>query len=136
MRGVGWNYYRHHSEGMGKVMFSVLSVHIQGWRVPHLHPITLPSTGPMSFLGGGRVTTVPGPMSLPEGGVPQSQMGVPWPGQDGVPTSPQLGLDGYNPLPGLDGVAPSPGDRPAEGVLTTRRAVCLLRSRRRTFLFC
>ena len=42
-------------------------------------------------------------------------------------------MAGYPPGPGQDG-----GGYPVrttEGVLTTRRVVCLLRSRRRTFLF-
>ena len=43
------------------------------------------------------------------------------------------------PQPGQDGGVPCRGGgypvRTTEGVLTTRRAVCLLRSRRRTFLF-
>ena len=54
-----------------------------------------------------------------------TQLGTPWPGQDG----------GY---PGM-GVTPQPGMYPprnktADGVLHTLRLVCLLRSRRRTFL--
>ena len=40
----------------------------------------------------------------------------------------------YPPRPGQDGGGGYPG-RPTEGVLNTRQAVCLLRSRRRTFLF-
>ena len=51
--------------------------------------------------------------------------GTPWPGQYWVPSQFQ---------PGQDGVSPSPGDRTVEPVLATRRAVCLLRSRRRTVL--
>ena len=42
------------------------------------------------------------------------------------------------PRPGQDGGYPAGGGYPGrttEGVLNTRRAVCLLRSRRRTFLF-
>ena len=40
-------------------------------------------------------------------------------------------LDGW----GVLGVPKSPGDRAAQRVLATRRAVCLLRSRRRTLFF-
>ena len=39
------------TEGMGKVLFSQAHVCPQG-EVPHLHPVILSSTGPMSFLGG------------------------------------------------------------------------------------
>ena len=61
----------------------------------------------------------------PPGGVPMSS----YPPRGGVPMS------GYPP-----GGYPDPPwggypGRTTEGVLTTRRAVCLLRSRRRTFLF-
>ena len=52
----------------------------------------------------------------------------------GVP--PPLGLDGGYYLSRLDGVPPFPpsGDRAAERALAARRAVYLLRLRRRTFL--
>ena len=82
-----------------------------------------------------------------------SFLGVPQPGQDGGGV-PQPGQDwggtpvlGWGtPHPGQDGGIPQPGqdrrdhmmgyplDRTTEGVLATRRAVCLLHSRRRTFL--
>ena len=62
---------------------------------------------------------VPGPRGVPGSGTPPG--GVPGPPR-GVPRSGTTPLGGY------------PG-RTTEGVLTTRRAVCLLRSRRRTFLF-
>ena len=53
-------------------------------------------------------------------------------GQDGVPP-----LDGGTPSPaGQDGVPPPPqGDRTAQRVLATQGVVCLLRSRRISFLF-
>ena len=79
-----------------------------GEGVPHLHPIILQSTGPMPFLRG---TPVPGPMSIPEGGVPQSspEGEIPpsspnreYQSQDGMGTP--LGWDGGNTLSGLDGV--------------------------------
>ena len=62
--------------------------------------------------------------------VPPSRV-PPGPGQDrGVPC---WGAQaGYHSGPGQDGGYPV---RTTEGVLTTQRAVCLLRSRRRTFLF-
>ena len=68
------------------------------------------------------------------------------PGGGGVPSQVQLG-GGYPVRSGRGGdpgrVPPGPGQdgggeypvRTPEGVLTTRRAVCLLRSRRRIFLF-
>ena len=66
--------------------------------------------------GGGYPDQVP----IPDG------VGVLQTGQDG----------GLPPLPGMDGGNPQPpGGRPAERVLATRRAVCLWRSRRRSFLF-
>ena len=74
---------------------------------------------------------------VPCQGVPPARSGqdggVPW--QGGYPgrvaPSPQPGQDG---LGGTLAGGGYPG-RTTEGVLTTRRAVCLLCSRRRTFLF-
>ena len=86
-------------------------------------------------------------LSTPRGGVPQSQVlsqvsgprsfpgGYPsprWreycsPRQGGTPVPDRTGLG--NPTP------PPPPDRTTDRVLATRRAVCILRSRRRTFLF-
>ena len=69
---------------------------------------------------------------------------VPHPSWWGYPSSQETGCGapcqdwvGYPlPLSGLDEGTPCPsGDRAAESVLATRRALCLLRSRRRTFLF-
>ena len=55
---------------------------------------------------------------------------------DGYPPAPIPRLDGIPPCPWLDGVPPTPsGDWSAKRALATRRAVCLLRSRKRTFLF-
>ena len=89
-----------------------VSPHLGGGVTPS--PSLNTSTGPMSFLGG----------YLSDWfqvlGVPQSQMGVP-PARDGVP-------------PSRDGI-PLPRDRTTERVLATQQAVCLLCSRRRTFLF-
>ena len=68
----------------------------------------------------------PGPGT--PGGVPGS--GTPPGGFPGLGTPPKGGVPGSGTPPG--GVYPG---RTTEGVLTTRRAVCLLRSRRRTFLF-
>ena len=110
-----------------------LSVHRGGrggypGQVPPPPPGGVPGSGtpPGGYPGPGTPLGVPGPPT-PPGGVPRSRYppgGTPiWvPPQGGVPRSrypPPRG--GY------------PG-RTTEGVLTTRRAVCLLRSRRRTFL--
>ena len=74
------------------------------------------------------------PPARPGWGIPPARTGMvyPWPGQDGVP--PHHVRMGYPPWPDQDGVPPPPQDRAAERALATRRAVCLLRSRRRTFL--
>ena len=95
------------SEGWGKVMFSVCS-HLGGYPYPIMPWGT--------HLGGG---TLPGPAG---GGYPaRSSPGYPAGGyQVGYPPG-QVRTGGY-PV------------RTTEAVLTTRRAVCLLRSRRRTFL--
>ena len=110
------------SEGWGEVIFSVcLSVHIyggggtpSGWRWGGT-PFPGPCGGYHIQLTGG----VPRPRSrwgypLPRGypwhGVPPSRGTLPW---QGVPPT-----------------------RPAQCVLATRHLVYLLRSRRRTFLFC
>ena len=85
-----------------------------------------------SLLGGGG--TLPGgtlPGGYPVGG---TLPGVPcW----GVPCGgyPAGGYPGRVPPPARSGWGGYPV-RTTEGVVTTRRAVCLLRSRRRTFLFC
>ena len=93
------------------------------------------SSGPMSFLGGTSSpshNTSTGPMSFP--GVPQSQTG----GTQRLGTS--LARLECGCTPGLgtplarDGVL-ALQNRTAEGVVATQQAVCLLRSRRRTFLF-
>ena len=69
---------------------------------------------------GGYLTEYPTPPHPPPRGVPGPPRGT-W-------TPPGGYLTGYPPPGGYPG-------RTTEGVLTTRRAVCLLRSRRRTFLF-
>ena len=75
-------------------------------------------------------------------GAPVLGWGTPiWPGQMGSPPSGEVRM-GYPPIwPGQYGVPPArdgvpPRDRRAVGVLDTPRSVCLLRSRRRTFLCC
>ena len=127
---------------MGKVLFSQVSVcpHPEGTS-SQCHNT---STGSMSFLGGTPSpshNTSPGSRSLPWGRVvPLFQMGGGGPrtgyplATDGVPLC-QSGME--YPL-AMDGVPPSQGwgtqDRTTEGVLSKRRAVFLLRSRRRTYL--
>ena len=125
---------------MGKVMFS-LCVSVHTWGVPHPadwggHPLS------RSGLGG-----VPQPAE----GVPHSaDRGVPhsadrgYPGRgyhphSWVPPSRGTPLVGYSPGRGTPqaGVPPSrgtPPTRPAQHVLATWQAVCLLRSRKRIFL--
>ena len=81
------------------------------------------------------------PLSSPDwGGTPiQSQGGIPpsSPDRGGTPIQSQWGIMEYPPPPQQDrmGVPPPPGHTVTHRVLATRRAVCLLRSRRRTFLF-
>ena len=102
------------SEKWGTVIFSVcLSVHRRaGWGGGHI-------PGRSRFRRGGT------PGLGPDGGgaVPQ-----PCPGQDGVVPQPGPGPNVGVPR---DGVPPI---RTRKGVLATQQAVCLLRSRRRTFL--
>ena len=74
--------------------------------------------------------------SGPHGGYfSQVWMGVPQPGQErGYPGQVKRGV----PQPGMGYPCPGmgyPQDRTADGIRDTRRAVCLLHSRRRTFLF-
>ena len=57
---------------------------------------------------------------------------VGYPGQVQMGATPARSRKGGTPA--RDGV-PHPPDRTVDGVLDTRRAVCLLRSRRRTFLY-
>ena len=73
------------------------------------------------------------------GGYPsQVQTGGPQPGPDGGGGYPgQVQTGGGVPQPGPDRgvlVPPPPRYRTTDGVLDTPRSVCLLRSRRRTFL--
>ena len=106
--------------------------------VPHLHPIILPLVT-CPFWGGLPHWLVPGPFwGYPsprqvEMGYPPVRDGYP-PGQVRMREYPKIKM-GY-PLPVCQGWGTAPPlDRTTEGVLATRWAVCLLRSRRRTFLF-
>ena len=80
----------------------------------------VPGVCPQSKIGWG---TTP-PVQTWDGGYPQSKIG--W----GTPPS-KIGWGTPPPGQRLDGVPPPPS---AKRALATRRAVCLLRSRRRTFL--
>ena len=119
-------YYRTHSEGMGKVLFSQVSVckHLRG--VPH------PSWGYPSWPG------VPH-LSQPVGGTPPwpAGGGVPHLGHYGVPPArmgyPTVARMGYPPA--RMGYIPARQSIALHRKLATRGVVCLLRSRRRTFLF-
>ena len=115
------HYYRQNIGRMGKVMFSVCS---QGGGVPQgtypFHQGTYPfhqGTYPPYRSGWG----VPQGTYPPPPKVPTSPSRSGW--GEGVP-------QGTCPLP-----AKVPTPRTAYGVLDTLRSVCLLRSRRRTFLF-
>ena len=144
-------FYRPHSEGMGKAMFSQAPVR------PHL---------PRAGGGGGSGSGLPHPFPGQDGGYshPRSRWReggprVPFNQQDGIPPPPSWSGPGGTPFPGQDrgvprstfphqqdGSPPPPVQVPGkEGrgvpptetawrVLATRRAECLLRSRRRTFL--
>ena len=92
--------------------------------------------------GGGGGGTMPGPAGggVPcGGGTPPGPAGGGYPA-GGVPCQVQPGGEGY-PAGGGGGYPARGGGgggypgRTTEGVLNTRRAVCLLCSRRRTFLF-
>ena len=103
------------------------------------------SQNAMGQLGGGG--TLPGPTGRGTLARGYPGWGVPWPGGYpgwggtlaggypgwGVPWSgTPPARSGWEGVPCLGGGYPG---RTTEGVLTKRRAVCLLRSRRRTFLF-
>ena len=93
-----------------------------------------PGGGTLPGPGGG----YPGRGGTLAGGVPW--LGVPWPGGTLAEGYPGWGgtLVKYPPSQVRMGGYPAQGGYPGrttEGVLTTQRAVCLLRSRRRTFLF-
>ena len=94
---------------------------------------TPPRGVPRPPRGGTRVRYPPGgyldpPGGVPGSGTPQGVPGPPWGGYLGqVPPLGGVTRVRYPPRGGYPG-------RTTEGVLTTRRAVCLLRSRRRTFL--
>ena len=147
-RTIIGNFYRPHSEGMGKALFSQVSVcSHQGGGIPspshnisiHWSHVLSGGTPTQSWWGGGAPIWSQWRYHHPvlTGGAHRVQTGV----------SIQVRM-GYSRIgPGLDGgyphqdwmgvpLPPPPpkGDRGAEWVLGTRRAVCLLRSRRRTFL--
>ena len=120
----------------GKVMFwqvSVLpSIHLSVHRGGYPYPIMLCNISQNAMrqwgVGGTRTPPrgVPGPPPL--GGCTWTPPG------GGTQTPPGVGGGYPDPPRGVPGQVPPPAR--TEGVLTTRRAVCLLRSRRRTFLFC
>ena len=119
---------------MGKVIFSVcLSVHTWGGGYPI--QLTGGDRVPCPADGGGGI-----PHPADGGGVPHPADGgggypLPRSGWGGGVPHP---VDRGEPLPRQGSTpprgTPPPPTRPAQRVLTTRRAVCLLRSRRRTFL--
>ena len=134
-----------HIRRMGKVLFSQVSVCSRQGGIPV--PGSLPGHWSQVFSGGG--TPVPGSfpghwsqvlsggtLVLTRGtpvlpGVPQDGIGLGYPpGHEGYPcTQVRMGC----PL-ARDGVPPPP-DRTVERTLAIQWVVCLLRSRRRTFLF-
>ena len=143
--------FRPHSEGMGKVLFPQASVCSEGG-VPLLYPITPPSTGPMSFPGGGVPHPVPNegyphlvlmggtqsglvtPHQELDGGNP-IRIGWGYPHQDwmGIPPS-LLGLDRGTSHQDWMGVPPWETEQQNEYLLHSRQyATCV--QRRRTFLF-
>ena len=96
------------------------------------YPILLMGGYPIKDQDGGYLGWVPTlskigwgtpPIQTWDGGVPPSR-----PGMGGTPIQDWMG---YPPCPRLDGVFPPS----AKQALATRQAVCLLHSRRRTFLF-
>ena len=138
----------------GKVMFWHASVHPSiclstGGGYPY--PIMLCNISQNAMRWGGYLGQVPprGGTRVrypPGGGVPGSgtppggtQVRYPPRGGTRVRYPPRGGYPGQvPPRGGYSGQVPPWGGYPGrttEGVLTTRRAVCLLRSRRRTFLF-
>ena len=136
-------FYLPHSEGMGKVLFSQVWIYPQRGTPSPSHNTSIHWS---HILSGGTQCLVPCPFlrgipwnpqwgwlphRVPNSGYPsQVRMGYPqvrtgW----GAPRT-------YPFLPSQVGVgAPCMGDRAVERVLATRLAVCLLRSRRSTFLF-
>ena len=109
--------------------------HLGGGGYPY--PIMLCNISQNAMRQRGGTQTPPGGYPDPPGGYLTGYPPFP-PG--GYPDPPGGYLTGYPPSPpgGVPDRVPPPGGYPGrttEGVLTTRRAVCLLRSRRRTFLF-
>ena len=132
---IRWLYcYRPHPKDRGRYCFQFVSSHLHGG--DRGHPIPGPDKGyPILLMGeyphlrsGWGVTP-----SCWQGGTPNPRSGQ---GSTlGYPIKTEWGVP---PFPGLDGVLPpSPIWRQISIVstLATRRAVCLLRSRRKTFLF-
>ena len=135
------SFYGPNSEGKEKVLFPQVSGRSQ--RLPYLHPVILPSTDPMSFPEGFPSAWSHFPVwgllpSSPDRGYP-GKVSIGYPPL-GTPIKtgwvyPASELDGCIPWQDRMGHPPSPGDRAAERILATRRAVCLLRSHKRIFLF-
>ena len=122
----------------GNVLTSVCpsihpSVCPQGGGYPYPIMLCNISQNAMRQRQGGYPAQVPPPGGVPGSGNPPGGTWVRYPpgGVPGSGTPPGEGYPGQVPPPPPGGY---PG-RTTEGVLTTRRAVCLLRSRRRTFLF-
>ena len=152
------HYYRPHPKDGGRYCFQFVSPHLDGgggetpsnqWGIP---PSFLMGAGTPIPPNGGtpilpNVGEVP-PSSLTPWyppvrtgwGTPTIETGwryLPPSGLDGGNPQPPLALDGGTPCQNWMGYPPTPqsGDKAAKRALATRRAVCLLRSRRRTFLF-
>ena len=151
------------SEAWGKVLFSVCQFTPRpgGGGYPIWLTVGGGLSHPRSGFGGGArsqvqtgggVYPIPGlaggegtPSSGLDGGIPScwwggtpfniKMGGYPHPGLDGVPPHPRL--DGVPPTSkaGWSNPPPSSEDRSAQRALAMWRAVCLLRSRRRTFLW-
>ena len=139
-RGVGYHipgldgggYPIHLMGGTTSQVWTGGAPHPADWGVPPSQ-VWMGGT-PSSWWGGG----CPIPGLTWGGGVPPSQLtgSTPFPGlEGGTPSYPDAGVPpsqvwtGGTPLAGG-----APSTRPAQHVLATWRAVCLLRSRRRTFL--
>ena len=133
--GSGWGGVPHHRSGWreGGTPSQVQVGGTPSWvqmGVPHSADGGTPSR---IRMGGTPIQDWMGyPPSRPGmGGIP---WGTPHPRLDGVPPHPDLGW-GYPGTPVQDWIGNPPPPQSAKWALATRRVVCLLRSRRRTFLF-